>query len=110
MVLASVACDMSTILFSHRNGCLNCAHRYDHSLAKADTSAGAGDGCPMYFVNSQAWALGWLRPLKLNEAQRVTCIVYYYYHYYLTCYCLSLLFLLLHCYYNIITHYYIIQY
>ena len=25
--------------------------------AKADTSPWAGDGCPMYFVNS--WALGW---------------------------------------------------
>ena len=52
-----LACDMSTIPFSNRNGCLNSAHRYDHSLAKADTSAGAGDCCPMYFVNS--WALGW---------------------------------------------------
>jgi len=34
-------------------------HRYDHDLARADSRAGAGDGCPMYFVNS--WALGWSR-------------------------------------------------
>ena len=51
--------DTGTIPFSYRNGCRNGAHRYDHALAKADTSAGAGDGCPMYFVNS--WALGWSR-------------------------------------------------
>ena len=51
--------DTGTIPFSLRNGCRNGAHRYNHDLAKADTSAGAADGCPMYFVNS--WALGWSR-------------------------------------------------
>ena len=33
------------------------ATQLDHTLSKADTSAGQGDCCPMYFVNS--WALGW---------------------------------------------------
>ena len=37
----------------------NGVHRYDHALAKADTTAGAGDCCPMYFANT--WALGWSR-------------------------------------------------
>ena len=37
---------------SYCNGCSNCAHSYDHTLAKADTSAGAGD-CSMYFENGQ---------------------------------------------------------
>ena len=50
------ACDTGT-LFSYRNGCRNSAQRYVHALAKADTSAGAWDCCPMNFVNS--WALGW---------------------------------------------------
>ena len=45
--------------FGYRNGCRNGAHRYNHDLASADSSRGAGDGCPMYFVNS--WALGWSR-------------------------------------------------
>ena len=49
--------DCGIIPFSYRDGCRNGAHRYDHDLASADTSAGAGDGCLMYFVNS--WALGW---------------------------------------------------
>ena len=31
------------------------AHGYNHDLASADSSRGAGDGFPMYFVNS--WAL-----------------------------------------------------
>ena len=51
--------DTVTIPFSYRDGCRNGSHRYDHDLANADTSAGAGDGCPMYFVNS--WAQGWSR-------------------------------------------------
>ena len=51
-----LACDMSTIPFSYSNGCLNCAYFCDHSLAKADNSADAGDCCQTYFVNS--WALG----------------------------------------------------
>ena len=57
-----LACDTGTIPFSYRNKCRNGAHRHDHAghaLAKADTSAGAGDDCPMYLVNS--WALGWSR-------------------------------------------------
>ena len=43
-----------TIPFKYRTCCCNGAHRYDSTLAKADTSPGAEDGCPMYFVNS--WA------------------------------------------------------
>ena len=35
----------------------NGAHRYNHDLASADSSKGAGDGCPMSFVNF--WVLGW---------------------------------------------------
>ena len=50
-----LADDTGTIPFSYRDGCSNGAHHYDHALAKADTFAGAGDGCSMYFVNS--WAL-----------------------------------------------------
>ena len=49
--------DTGTIPFSYRDGCCNGTHRYDHNLPRADSNAGAGDGCPMYFVNS--WALGW---------------------------------------------------
>ena len=39
-----------TIQFSHLNGCYNSlgANSHDHTLAQADTSAGAGDSCPMY--------------------------------------------------------------
>ena len=51
--------DTGTIQFSYCNGCGNGAHHYDHELARADSSPGAGDGSPMYFVNS--WALGWSR-------------------------------------------------
>ena len=48
--------DTGTIPFGYRNGCRNGAHRYNHYLASADSSRGAGDCCPTYFVNS--WALG----------------------------------------------------
>ena len=44
--------DTGTIPFKYREHCSNDAHRYDIILARADTSPGAGDGCPMYFVNS----------------------------------------------------------
>ena len=54
-----LAGDTGTIPFSYHNGCRNGAHTYDHNLAKADSRPGAGDGSPMYFVNS--WALGWSR-------------------------------------------------
>ena len=54
-----LAGDTGTIPYSYRDGCRNGAHRYNHNLARADTRPGAGDGCPMYFVNS--WALGWSR-------------------------------------------------
>ena len=61
--------------FRYRNGCRNGAHRYDHTLAKAE-----------------CWCLGLLphvlceflgvglvpRPVKLNEAECVNCIIYYY--------------------------------
>ena len=51
--------DTGTIPFRYRDGCRNGAHWYDHNLTRADSRAGAGDGCPMYFVNF--WALGWSR-------------------------------------------------
>jgi len=53
--------DTGTIPFKYRDGLRNGAHRYDQNLARADSSRGGGDGCPMYFVN--AWALGWSRDL-----------------------------------------------
>ena len=38
--------DTGTIPFKYRKRCSNDAHRYDIILARADTSPGAGDGCP----------------------------------------------------------------
>ena len=55
------ACETGTIPFKYRAGLRSGAHRYDHNLARADSSRNAGDGCPMYFVNS--WALGWSRDI-----------------------------------------------
>ena len=52
-----LAGDSRIIPFGYCNGCCNGAHHYNHNLANADSSKGAGDGCLMYFVNS--WALGW---------------------------------------------------
>ena len=49
--------DSGTIQLSYRAVCCNGAHRYNQDLAISDTSPEAGDGCPMYFVNS--CALGW---------------------------------------------------
>ena len=58
--------DTGTIPFKYSAGLRSGAHRYDHNLARADSSSNAGDGwasrdagdgCPMYFVNS--WTLGW---------------------------------------------------
>ena len=51
--------DTGTIPFIYKTRCRNGAHRYDHTLARADSRPGVGDGCPMYFVNS--WAMGWSR-------------------------------------------------
>ena len=53
--------ETGTIPFKYRAGLRSGAHRYDHNLARADSSRNAGDGCPMYFVNS--WALGWSRDM-----------------------------------------------
>ena len=50
--------DTWTIQFGYCSGC-NSAHRYNHNLASADLSRGAGDSCPLFFVNS--WVLGWSR-------------------------------------------------
>ena len=36
-----------TIQLSYRDGGRNGGHCYNHNSAKADTSAGAGDGCPI---------------------------------------------------------------
>ena len=49
--------DTGIIPFGYFNGCRNGAHGYNHNLANADSSKGAGDSCPMYLVNSRA--LGW---------------------------------------------------
>ena len=53
--------DTGTIPHKYRAGTRSGAHRFDRAIARADTSPGAGDGCPMYFVNS--WALGWSRDM-----------------------------------------------
>ena len=60
-LLVALAGDTVTIPFRYRAGLSNSAHRYSHDLARADTSSGAGDCRPMYFVNS--WALGWSRDM-----------------------------------------------
>ena len=65
--------DTGTIPLSYSNGFSNGAHRCDHALAKADTSAGAGVGCPMYFENS--WALGWSRNCEVKWSS--VCDLYY---------------------------------
>ena len=50
--------DTGTIPFCYHSSCRNCAHRYtDHDLFSTDSSRGARDDCPMYFMNS--WVLGW---------------------------------------------------
>ena len=51
--------DTGIIPLGYRSGCCNGAHNYNKDLAIADSSRGAGVGCPMYFVNS--WALAWSR-------------------------------------------------
>ena len=71
------AWDAGTIPFKYRTRCRNGAHRYDTTLARADTSPGAEDGCPMYFVN--CWALGWSRNpwqwIKLSVCPEIACII-----------------------------------
>ena len=42
--------DTGTIPHIYRSGTMDGACRYIPEIAKADTSPGAGDGCPMYFV------------------------------------------------------------
>ncbi len=49
--------DTGTIPFKYRTVTLSGKHRFNTQLARADTRPGAGDGCPMYFVNG--WTLGW---------------------------------------------------
>ena len=53
--------DTGTIPFKYRTGLRGGRTRFDSSIAKADTYPGAGDGCPMFFINS--WALGWSRDM-----------------------------------------------
>ena len=53
--------DIGTIPYGYRSGLRNGARRFDNTLANADSSPGAGEGCPMFFVNS--WALGWSRDM-----------------------------------------------
>ena len=101
-----------TIHFSYSSCCHNGTHSTKHDLTSADSSRGAGDCCPMYFMNS--WALGWSSDpwsaIKCSGWQSDICyntllhIIPYYYidHYYVL-----LCSLFLHNYYIIITHYYI---
>ena len=107
--------DTGTIPYRYRRGTANGSSRYFPEIARADTSPGAGDGCPMYFVNS--WALGWSRDMWMNcfVPLNTTNTTYYYPHYYPHYYSLlpSLLLIttmittwLLHDYYMITTYYY----
>ena len=102
--------DTGTIPFRYRSGCCNGSHRYNHDLASADSSRGAGDGCPMYFVNS--WALGWSR----DSWSAMKCSVWSWLHIifiYYTLYCI-ITFIIITYYYclhqNIIITHYCISY
>ena len=53
--------DTGTIPHKYRRATRSGKARYKHNLARADTHEGAGDGSPMFFVNS--WALGWSRDM-----------------------------------------------
>ena len=53
--------DTGTIPHKYRTALRSGAHRFNDQIARADSRPGAGDGCPMYFVNS--WALGWSRDI-----------------------------------------------
>ena len=97
--------DTGTIPFRYRSGCRNGAHRYNHELASADSSRGAGDGCLMYFVNSLRWAGP---ATQCNEVQRVIVITYFctllhiILYYYIHHYYILLLSLLIHYYYTLL--------
>ena len=109
--------DTGTIPFKYRTRCSNGAHRYDNTLAKADTSPEAEDGCLMYFVNS--WVLGlpcnsWLS-MKRSVCPVTACVIAYYdklcwwcIHYFTLLHIVTFdIFLLVTtCYYN--GHYYIL--
>ena len=43
--------ETGTIPYKHLAGLRSRAHRYNRDLARADSSSGAGNGCPMYLVN-----------------------------------------------------------
>ena len=88
--------DTGTIPFSYRDSYCNGAHRYNHNLARADSSAGAADGSPIFFVNS--WALGWSRD-PWDQRKIITSlwhhydiittnIIKYYYKFISTNYCI----------------------
>ena len=49
--------DTGTIPYRYRAGTGMGVQRYNPSIARADSRPGAGDGSPLYFVNS--WGLGW---------------------------------------------------
>jgi hypothetical protein len=44
--------DTGAIPHKYRTSLRSGAHQYDAQLARADTQPGAGDGFPVYFVNS----------------------------------------------------------
>ena len=67
---------------SYSRGCSNGTHHYNHNLASADTSRGAGDCCPIIPLCTlqipERWAgpasCQWWQPVKCNEMQGcVTC-------------------------------------
>ena len=121
-----------TIPFKYRACCCNGAHRYNSTLAKADTSPGAEDGCPMYFVNSWArdgpatsdywWSIVcalWPPVLLLimtNYVDDVSIILHYYTLLHLifllvtTCYCNDHYYIVITYFYIVITCYYIYHY
>ena len=82
--------DTGTILFKYRKHCSNDAHRYYIILARADTSPGACDGCPMYFVMVNSWALGWSLD-SLRWIKRSVCPELVMTHYVSNVYIITLL-------------------
>ena len=96
--------DTGTIPFSYRHGCRNGAPRYDHSLATADTSAGAWDGCPCTSWILERWAGPATREVKWSSVRDLYCIVLLSVYYILLP---DLLILIIHiCYYTVNTYYY----
>ena len=59
-----VAGGCGAIPFGYSSCCSNSTHRYNQDLASTDSNRGAGDSCPMYFVNLDSeflaqWVQSW---------------------------------------------------